>query len=366
LLAIQAPILIDAINIKDGCWEFFYGGSTLKRTCNMQTIQNNSFANLPSNITTLGLSLNQVKTIESQAFVGCEHLRQLDLGNNQITGLPQNVFEPLPNIKVIWLSFNQLSNFSFDVFANNQNLEKVYLNHNKMTALVPIQHKSDFSIKKLDLRYNDLKNISEVCKLQKLEIFELGFNWNLDFTTFKFSCWTQLRELNLFATNFKSLNYDYRLFIGLNKLKILILGDNNLEMLCVGNFPELLELEKLNVDYNNMKIVNAQELIRKFPKLNRFDMRGNPWDCNNFENLKKTFKALEIEISFGFPTCDPLTKTNETDLNSCPIYNEQIHAPFTNHSLINFALQMVMTLILFIADISVSIYFYVIESNCQN
>jgi Leucine rich repeat len=160
----------------------------------------------------------------------------------------------------------------------------------------------------------------------------------------------------------KSLNYDYRSFIGLNKLKILHLGSNNLEMLCVDNFPALLELATLDVRYNNLKIVNAQELKRKFPKLNRFDMYGNPWDCNNFDNLTKVFKALEIYIFYdGSPTCDTSTKTNETKLNSCPNYNEQIHAPLTNYSLLNFALQMVMTFILFIVDISVSIYFYVIE-----
>jgi Leucine-rich repeat (LRR) protein len=172
-LAIQAPILIDALNIKDGCWRLSDGESTLNRTCNMQTVQSNSLTNLPSNVTTLGLSYADVETIESQAFVGCEHLEVLDLNHNQLTSLPHNVFNPLRNIKGInWLN-NQLANFTFDVFANNQNLKKVDLENNKMTALVPIQHRGEFSIKELDLEHNDLKNISEVCKLQKLEILEL-------------------------------------------------------------------------------------------------------------------------------------------------------------------------------------------------
>jgi Leucine-rich repeat (LRR) protein len=92
----------------------------------MSTIQSNSFANLPSDITILVLSSNQVETIESQAFVGCEHLQQLNIDDNQLTSLPQNVFEPLHSIKEISLSSNQLANFTFDVFANNQNLESLY------------------------------------------------------------------------------------------------------------------------------------------------------------------------------------------------------------------------------------------------
>jgi Leucine-rich repeat (LRR) protein len=184
-LAIQAPILIDAINIKDRCWKLNINESTLRSTCNMQTIQDNSFANLPSNITTLDLSSAKVETIESQAFVGCEHLQKLYLQNNQLTSLPQNVFYALRNIKVIRLAENQLSNFSFDVFANNQNLEKVSLFDNKMTSLVPIQHKGDFSIKELYLFNNDLKNISEVCKLQKLEMLYLGDNQNLNFAIYR-------------------------------------------------------------------------------------------------------------------------------------------------------------------------------------
>jgi Leucine-rich repeat (LRR) protein len=318
-LAIQAPILIDAINMKHGCWKLRGGGSTLKRTCKLQTIKNNSFAKLPSNITKLDLSSAKVETIESQAFVGCDHLQELNLYNNQLTSLPQNVFEPLHRIKGIYFSSNQLENFTFDVFANNQNLEKVSLSSNKMTALAPIQHNGDFSIKELHLYDNPLKNISEVCKLQKLEILYLNFNQNLDFATFKFSCWTQLRILGLKETNFKSLNSDYRTFIGLNKLNILELDQNNLEMLCVENFPALLELETLYVHQNKLKIVNAEDLKMKFPKLIQFDMENNPWDCNNFDNLTKSFDALKINIhNWRSPTCDKSTKT---ELISCPNYN---------------------------------------------
>jgi Leucine-rich repeat (LRR) protein len=333
----------------------------------MQTILNNSFANLPSNITGLFLHHIKVETIESQAFVGCEHLQYLTLESNQLTSLPQNVFEPLRNIKGINLSHNQLAKFSLDVFANNQNLEKVYLHDNKMTVLVPIQHKGEFSIKELQLQDNDLKNISEVCKFQKLETLILAGNRNLEFATFKFSCWPELRKLYLYDTNLKRLNYEYRLFIGLNKLKLLDLSENNLDMLCVGNFPALLELEQLGVDRNKLKTMNAQDLKSKFPKLNRIDIENNPWDCNNFDNMKTIFKALKINIHFDqSPTCDKSTKTNEFELISCPISqieipDEKIRAPFTNNSLFIFALQMVLTVILFIVDVLMSVYFYVIK-----
>jgi Leucine-rich repeat (LRR) protein len=392
-MAIQAPILIEAININDGCWEFNNDRSTLRRTCDMQTIQDNSFINLPSNITTLDLQERTVETIESQAFVGCEHLQKLNLDNNRLTSLPQNVFIPLRHIKTISLTWNQFANFSLDVFANNQNLEEVSLDYNKMTTLVPIQHKGEFSIKILYLSENDLKNISEVCKLQKLEDLSLGGNRNVDFATFSFSCWTELRKLWLYGTNLISLNYDYRSFIGLNKLKILSLSENNLDMMCLGNFPAFLELEELFVQNNKLKTINAQDLKNKFPKLNSIATWGNPFDCNNFDNLETIFKALKIDYHYlGSPTCEKATKTNEYE-SFCPIYvqfpksiasetynktnkqnkqipikneeieipDEQIRGPLTNFSLIKFALQMVLTVILFIVDISVSIYFYVIE-----
>jgi Leucine-rich repeat (LRR) protein len=76
--------------MKDGCWMLKNGGSTLRRICEMKTIQTNSFTNLPSNITRLDLSSNKVVTIESQAFVGCEHLQSIDLDHNQLTSLPHN------------------------------------------------------------------------------------------------------------------------------------------------------------------------------------------------------------------------------------------------------------------------------------
>jgi Leucine-rich repeat (LRR) protein len=362
-LAIQAPILIDAINMEDGCWELI-DGSKLNRilSCDMKTIKSNSFANLSSNITILDLSDVKAETIESQAFVGCEHLQQLNIDDNQLTSLPQNVLDPLHSIKEISLWSNQLENFTFDVFANNHNLEKVYLPDNKMTALVPSQHKGEFNIKELYLQDNDLKNVSEVCKLQKLEILNLGGNRNLDFVTFKFSCLTELRTLCLQDTNLNRLNYDYRLFIGIDKLKILDLGQNNLEILCVGNFPALLELEELHVEHNYLTSINVQNLKSKFPKLNRFDMENNPWDCNNFGNLTKSLEAININIRFDkYPTCYKSRKTNESDTFSCLITDEQIRAPFTNYSLLNSALQMVLTVILFNVDITMSFFFYVIE-----
>jgi Leucine-rich repeat (LRR) protein len=339
-----------------GCWDLTK--SQIKRLCTFNNIPDNSFAKLSTTVKHIDLSNVNVQTIESQAFVGLEGLETLDLSNNQIISLPEKVFEQLRNIREIILFWNQLANFIFDVFANNLNLQKVNLSYNNITTLASIQHRGEFNIKELDLSSNDLINISELCRVKKLEILKLDYNQKLDFKTFKSNCWTELKILSLQATNLKSLNNSYRLLVGLDKLKILNLARNGLEILNIGNFPEMSKLIYLDISGNTLKTVSARDLKRKFIKLNRFDMEDNPWDCKNFDNLTDTFKALKITIDyFGFPRC---FNANVLNSNYSEIFNES-NSILYEHSWLIFALQMVLTVILFIVDISFSIYIYVAE-----
>jgi Leucine-rich repeat (LRR) protein len=357
LLSIQSQILINAINIDDGCWKHYTSSLSRISRCAMKTIQDNSFTNLPSDLTTLNLASTKVKTIKIEAFTGLDDLEKLDLSNNELTGLPEKVFNPLRNTKVIKLQSNQLQNFSFDVFANNQNLEHVDLASNKMKTLVPIQHKDGFSIKTLKLNNNDLENISEICELHNLESLDLSGNPNLDFETFKSGCWPELKQLHLMNTNLKRLNNDYHLLFGLNKLQLLNLATNNLEILCVGSFPALLEMETLNVYNNKLKTVNPQELKQKFKKLTQFVMNGNTWDCHNLENSTKSFDEMKIKINFyRFLTCSNSTTANVSATNTCQIFdNDNNESKFSKY-----AWQMIFFIIILFFVFYISLYFCVL------
>jgi Leucine rich repeat len=312
------------------------------------------------------LSSTKVTTIESQAFVGLDGLEMLDLSHNQISDLPEDVFEPLHDIEEIKLQHNHLRNFSFDVFATNQNLQVVDLRFNNMTTLVPIQYKGEFSIEALIISFNDLTNISELCQLHKLEHMDLEGNQNLDFQTFKPKCWKNLRVLYLENTNLKSLNNDYRLFVGLNNLVILDLARNDLEILCVGNFPVLTALKQLNVEGNNLETVDPLELESKFKSLEEFVMERNPWDCNNFDNLTKAIEEMRISTHVQFPPlCYNSTTVKVSNSTTCDILNNlnsKQNSPisFTNYFL-NFTLKLLSILVFFFLMILVTVHFFVIE-----
>jgi insulin-like growth factor-binding protein complex acid labile subunit len=303
LLAIQSQYLINAINLSDRCWRQDRFEEILYRECALTTIQDNSFANLSYSFRTLYLSESMIETIEMQAFVGLNELEWLDLGENKLIGLPENVFVPLPNLEEISIRENLLTNFNFDIFANNKKLANVMLSSNKISTIGPIQHKGGFSIKILDLDNNELKNISELSKLANLEVLWLNNNPKLDFTTFDSSCWAKLRVLRLMNTNLTSLNNDYRLFVGLNQLEELSLGNNGLETLSADYFPALPKLKILFVHYNHLKTFDAQEFKRKFSIMSLY-LFENLLECDSLENVRYTFEGVQTDENCNFTTPD--------------------------------------------------------------
>jgi Leucine-rich repeat (LRR) protein len=59
-------------------------------------------------IAVLRLSYNQLTTLPENVFNGLSNLQQLGLDNNQLTSLPENAFNGLSNLRTLVLDFNTL------------------------------------------------------------------------------------------------------------------------------------------------------------------------------------------------------------------------------------------------------------------
>jgi Leucine rich repeat len=313
----------------------------------------------------INLTNHQLDWICSGAFLGLENLEILDLSKNRLTHLLKNTFKPLHNIIEIKLIGNQLTNISFDEFAGNQRLERLYLSFNKIQIIEPIQHKGGFSIKTLGFNGNNLMDFSELCKLTKLETMGLSYNQNINFKTFNFTCWSELRKLYLKNSSLKRLHNDYHLFTGLTKLEELHLPNNSLEVFCVGNFPELLHLNHLNIlDNQLIQNLDAKELKLKFPQLKEIGMSKNLWNCDYFKKLETDLKKMEIYFaSYSTKTkCieGPNTTERRLNLNECEIHKkEESDTGVSYHVvIIHFVLQIALTFALFIVDIVLNVYFF--------
>jgi Leucine-rich repeat (LRR) protein len=282
--------------------------------CYMKDIPNNYFNNQHyANVKQLRMISNKIETLRNSTFNGLAELETLDLDGNQISDLPYGVYKPLKSIKQIVLSHNKLTNVKFDRFSSNRNLQELHLEHNSIEIIQPIHNEGAFSITTLWLNDNKLVTISELCKLTDLTVLSLSNNPNLDFGSFNFSCWSELKVLHLQNTNLASLGNDYRTFAGLTTLYYLNLKKNGLKFLCVVNFPELPALKYLLVDDNKLRTLNGTELITKFKNIQAVYMFGNLWDCGIVNELNHSNFLMILEPKVECVNYTLPEQMNETD-----------------------------------------------------
>ncbi len=105
----------------------FLGNNQLK------DIPTNAFADL-TNLKLLRLQGNQLTTIQPKAFAGLTNLTHLDLANNQLKDIPTNAFAGLTNLIYLLLSGNQLTTIQPDAFAGLTKLKNLHIGKNQLNA----------------------------------------------------------------------------------------------------------------------------------------------------------------------------------------------------------------------------------------
>ena len=86
------------------------------------------------NLKELFLQGNKISKIEEKAF-NMPQLMTLNLNFNELSELPENVFDGLTNLKNLTLSSNLLESVSKDVFQPLSNLVKLHLDSNGLKQL---------------------------------------------------------------------------------------------------------------------------------------------------------------------------------------------------------------------------------------
>ena len=111
-------------------------------------------------------------------------LEYLDLGSNELSALPADVFDDFTNLKGLWLSVNDLSALPADVFDGLSKLEELELNFNQLESLPADVFAGLASLKRLNLDINQLESLPAglFAGLSKLEYVNLGRNPGTPFT----------------------------------------------------------------------------------------------------------------------------------------------------------------------------------------
>lgn len=226
-----------------------------------------------SNISHLNLAKNQFEIIPSGAFPAMPNLRTLDLKEGLISDIADDAFVKLTNLESLILSENvfsslpkgallkQLKKLDFQqnsgtntkasyfemnkgVFSNMTNLEHLNLNSNNLVHLFRGSFEGLINLKELFL---------SKCTIYHIESKTFTYVRNLTFLNL---------ENNYFFLNYPSgLSED--IFDGLEKLEVLLLGENKIEYLSKkGNpFWKLKSLKTLGLEGNRITSLDPKQFF---------------------------------------------------------------------------------------------------------
>jgi Leucine-rich repeat (LRR) protein len=220
------------------------------------------------------------------------HVQQLRLTNNQIFNFEIGTFIKCTNVEDIYLDNNQLTTVDFNEFRHNSKLKSLDMSFNNITKILD---STTSNITILKIHNNDLGDIMELCKLQKLKELNLSRNRRINFSNMMFNCWSELAILFLTDTNLKRLDHNYQMLTGCNKLAYLNLMDNDLEVLCFERFPDLPLLIQLTIRNNSLSQLDVVGLKTRFRDLQKITTTANKWSCDYLQhNLEPALKAFNI------------------------------------------------------------------------
>ncbi|TNN86898.1 Immunoglobulin superfamily containing leucine-rich repeat protein 2 [Liparis tanakae] len=115
---------------------------------------------LPSNVTTVSLSANKIKSLKSKTFTNITQVTSLWLAHNEIVTIEMDTFAPLVQLRNLDISYNKIVSFPWEDLLNLTALQLLKMNNNEMVHLP----KDAFStLKELrSLRINNNKFITIV------------------------------------------------------------------------------------------------------------------------------------------------------------------------------------------------------------
>jgi len=198
----------------------------------------------------LDLSYNNLTSLPEGIFDKLVNLVYFDLSYNKLKSLPEGIFDKLVNLVVFDLSYNKLKSLPEGIFDNIVNLEGLYLNNNHIGSLPEGIFDKLVNLVDFDLTYNKLKSLPEGIFDNLVNLKGLYLSWNfLD----------SLPE---------------GIFDNLVNLKYLNIYYNKLTSLSEGIFDNLVNLEELKLDNNNL--ISLPLSLRNCRRLHTLYYTNNP------------------------------------------------------------------------------------------
>ena len=278
--------------------------------CTRLYLTGNDLSSLPegvfdglSNLQRLSLHGNDLSSLPEGVFDGLSNLQVLDLGYNNLSSLPEGVFDGLSNLQVLELYGNNLSSLPEEVFDGLSNLQSLYLSGNDLSSLPEEVFDGLSNLQYLYLHKNQLSSLPEGVfdGLSNLQYLYLRNNQLSSLPEGVFDGLSNLQVLGLRNNQLSSLPEG--VFDGLSNLQVLGLGYNNLSSLPEGVFDGLSNLQRLELYGNNLSSLPdslPEGVFDGLSNLQSLYLNGNDLTCQ--PNLPEG--VVVHGVSILLPLCD--------------------------------------------------------------
>uniref|UniRef100_A0A3Q0S1W5 Vasorin a n=1 Tax=Amphilophus citrinellus TaxID=61819 RepID=A0A3Q0S1W5_AMPCI len=133
---------------------------------------------VPTTTKNLYIFKNGIKTLSQEDFRGLVELQMLDLSQNELTEIPDGVFEMLSDLKNLDLSSNHITHISKGSFSGLVQLERLYLHANRIQSIHLEAFEGLEKLLELKLQGNQLTSLVEdfqkLSGLQELDLSSLN------------------------------------------------------------------------------------------------------------------------------------------------------------------------------------------------
>ncbi|XP_030582906.1 vasorin-like [Archocentrus centrarchus] len=254
---------------------------------------------VPTTTKNLYIFKNGIKTLSQEDFRGLVELQMLDLSQNELTEIPDGVFEMLSDLKNLDLSSNHITHISKGSFSGMVQLERLYLHANRIQSIHLEAFEGLEKLLELKLQGNQLTSLPSL-QFPSLLLLDLSSNniptlnpsdlqtphletlkvASLKLTTVDedlIASLKNLHELDISSNQLDevpwALNQDF--LKGLTKLS---LAGNPLGELRVEDFQKLSGLQELDLSSLNLQGF-PPSFFHIFPKLKTLTAAENPFNC---------------------------------------------------------------------------------------
>lgn len=269
----------------------------------------------PQDLVHLDLSDNRITNLSNYMFRNYNHLKMMNLSNNNIDDLPRNVFQN-QDLDVLRLCHNKLHAIPFQVFAPMQNLRLLDLSNNFIVTILDHFFKFNRYIEELLLNNNNIAKLTSnaLADLTVLRRLDLSNNSLESVAKGLFDALNELEYLNL--ANNPITNVPSGTFRGLTNLQWINLSNNRLKQLTFGLFHFSPLVTTLLLDSTEIDVIHNTELLG-LPNLETLAITNNKKlkEIEAYVFLDNP-KLTRLDLSGNAMSFLPLSLANLTHLNS--------------------------------------------------